>query len=219
MLEPAENDGRETPMEATGMTIAATIAALAFYCFVQGITPGPANLCSLATTLRYGREQALRQWYGLTAGFYVVSLASVVMVWAVGQVASGLMGWLALIGAAYVLWLAWTMVAPHRAGHEPREVRPTAASGLVLQVTNVKILVVCLTALCSYVLPLSDHPLVLVAAGLALPLIGIACNLVWIYAGELLRSFYERHRRRVDGVMAASLALCAATMVAPLFGI
>ena len=120
MLEPAENDGRETPMEATGMTIAATIAALAFYCFVQGITPGPANLCSLATTLRYGCEQALRQWYGLTAGFYVVSLASVVMVWAVGQVASGLMGWLALIGAAYVLWLAWTMVAPHRAGHEPR---------------------------------------------------------------------------------------------------
>ena len=54
------------------MTIAATLAGLAFYCFVQGITPGPANLCSLATTLRYGRTLALRQWYGLIAGFYAV---------------------------------------------------------------------------------------------------------------------------------------------------
>ena len=51
-----------------------------------------------------------------------------------------------------------------------------------------------------------------------MPLIGVGCNLAWIYAGELLRSFYERHRRRVDGAMAASLALCAATMVAPLLG-
>lgn len=79
-------------MEATEMTIAATLAGLAFYCFVQGITPGPANLCSLATTLRYGRTLALRQWYGLIAGFYAVSFASVLVVWTVGQVASGLMG-------------------------------------------------------------------------------------------------------------------------------
>ena len=182
------------------MTIAATLAGLAFYCFVQGITPGPANLCSLATTLRYGRTLALRQWYGLIAGFYAVSFASVLVVWTVGQVASGLMDWLTVAGAAYVLWLAWTMVAPRREGHALYEAKPTVASGFLLQITNMKILVLCLTALCSYVLPLSDHPLALVAAG------------------ELLRSFYERHRRRVDGAMAASLALCAATMVAPLLG-
>ena len=58
-----------------------------------------------------------------------------------------------------------------------------------MQITNVKILVLCLTALCSYVLPLSDHPLALAAAGLVMPLIGVGCNLAWIYAGELLRSF------------------------------
>lgn len=128
------------------------------------------------------------------------------------------MGWLTVAGAVYVLWLAWTMVAPSREGHALYEAKPTAASGFLLQITNVKILVLCLTALCSYVLPLSDHPLALAAAGLVMPLIGVGCNLAWIYAGELLRSFYERHRRRVDGAMAASLALCAATMVAPLLG-
>ena len=111
------------------MTIAATLAGLAFYCFVQGITPGPANLCSLATTLRYGRTLALRQWYGLIAGFYAVSFASVLVVWTVGQVASGLMGWLTVAGAVYVLWLAWTMVAPSREGHALYEAKPTAASG------------------------------------------------------------------------------------------
>ena len=89
------------------------------------------------------------------------------------------------------------MVAPSREGHALYEAKPTAASGFLLQITNVKILVLCLTALCSYVLPLSDHPLALAAAGLVMPLIGVGCNLAWIYAGELLRSFYERHRRRV----------------------
>ena len=39
------------------------------YCYVGAITPGPANLCSLSTALRYGKGPALRQWRGLLTGF------------------------------------------------------------------------------------------------------------------------------------------------------
>lgn len=124
MLEPTERQRKGSTHGGNGNDDSGHPGRAAFYCFVQGITPGPANLCSLATTLRYGRTLALRQWYGLIAGFYAVSFASVLVVWTVGQVASGLTGWLTVAGAVYVLWLAWTMVAPSREGHALYEAKP-----------------------------------------------------------------------------------------------
>ena len=38
------------------------------YCFVSAITPGPANLCSLVSAMKYGKKQALLQWRGLFTG-------------------------------------------------------------------------------------------------------------------------------------------------------
>ena len=32
------------------------------FCFINGITPGPANLCSLSTAMNEGKQAALRQW-------------------------------------------------------------------------------------------------------------------------------------------------------------
>jgi cysteine/O-acetylserine efflux protein len=50
------------------------IPSFLLYCFVGGITPGPANLCSLGAALRYGRGPALRQWRGLFCGFFLDSM-------------------------------------------------------------------------------------------------------------------------------------------------
>ena len=46
------------------------------FCFINGITPGPANLCSLSTAMNEGKQAALRQWRGLFTGFAIVSLGS-----------------------------------------------------------------------------------------------------------------------------------------------
>lgn len=195
----------------------AMVAGLAFYCFVQGITPGPANLCSLATVLRDGKAAALRQWWGLTAGFYVVSFAAVFVAWSARQLIGEAIPLLSAIGALYVLWLAWSIAAPRGKAHKEVSAGSTAVAGFLLQIANVKVLVLCLTALFSYVLPLVGGFPGLLAAGFFLPVIGTACNLVWIYAGSLLQGCYESHRKLVDGIMALSLVLCAAGMVLPLF--
>lgn len=56
------------------------IPSFLLYCFVGGITPGPANLCSLgplcaaAGGRRCGRGPALRQWPGLFCGFFLDSM-------------------------------------------------------------------------------------------------------------------------------------------------
>ena len=56
------------------------------YCYITAITPGPANLCSLSTALRYGRTVALRQWRGLATGFFIDSMAAVLISRLLGDV-------------------------------------------------------------------------------------------------------------------------------------
>ena len=64
----------------------ALIPTFILYCAVSAVTPGPANLCSLAAAIKYGRGPALRQWRGIFTGFAVVALLSSAAVWFLGTV-------------------------------------------------------------------------------------------------------------------------------------
>ena len=185
------------------------------YCYVGAITPGPANLCSLSAALRYGRGPALRQWRGLFVGFTAVSLVSVMVTYLLGTVLNQYVGVLSWIGAAYILWMAWHMLRSSGAAAEEDPAAPSFRSGLLVQLTNVKIMVFCLTALSSYVLPYSGSFWHLLAVGLFLPFTGPIANLVWLFAGAMLQKLFADHRRAVDIVMAAALAVCAVSLVLP----
>lgn len=185
------------------------------YCYVGAITPGPANLCSLSAALRYGRRPALRQWRGLFAGFTAVSLASVLATYLLGAALEEYVGVLSWIGAAYILWMAWHMLRASGTAAEGDPAAPTFLKGLFVQLTNVKIMVFCMVALSSYVLPYTHSFWRLLAVGLFLPLTGPVANLVWLFAGASLQRLFASRRRAVDVVMAAALALCAVSLVWP----
>lgn len=191
------------------------IPSFLIYCYVGAITPGPANLCSLSAALRYGRGPALRQWRGLFAGFFTVSMLSVLATYLLGAALDQYVGYLSWVGAAYVLWMAWHTL--RSGGVEAREdlAAPCFKSGYFLQLTNVKIMVFCLAAMTSYVLPYTKSFWALLAVGLFLPFTGPAANLVWLFAGASMQKLFENHRRTVDAVMAAALAFCAVSMVWP----
>lgn len=191
------------------------IPSFLLYCYVCGITPGPANLCSLSAALRYGKDPALRQWRGLFTGFFIVSMVSVAVTYLLGTVLNQYVGVLSWIGAAYILWMAWHMLRSSGAAAEHDPAAPSFRTGLLVQLTNVKIMVFCLTALASYVLPYTGSFWSLLAVGLFLPFTGPAANLVWLFAGASLQKLLTGHRRTVDVVMAAALALCAVSLVWP----
>lgn len=124
------------------------------FCFINGITPGPANLCSLSTAMNEGKQAALRQWRGLFTGFALVSLGSVLVNAFLGNVLGTHVRYLAWAGAAYLLWMAWNMIWPvfspgfaekHK---QDRSVgKASFWTGLFVQLTNIKIIVFCMTAL------------------------------------------------------------------------
>lgn len=186
------------------------------YCYIGAITPGPANLCSLSAALRYGKGPALKQWRGLFAGFAVDSMAAMTLAYLLGNIISGYVGYLTWVGAAYLLWMAWHML--RSAGTPLTETDPAYPSfrnGLLVQLTNVKVMIYCFTAQTAYVLPYTQKFLPLLAVGVFLPFTGPIANLVWLFAGVSLQKLFVQHRKTVDIVMALSLVLCAVSLVWP----
>ena len=194
---------------------AALIPSFLIYCFVGGITPGPANLCSLGAALRYGRGPALRQWRGLFCGFFLDAMGAVVLTWLLGAALDEYVGMLSWVGAAYLLWMAWHMLRPGAGGPDRDPAAPSFLTGLLVNLTNVKVIIFCITALAGYVLPYNPSLWALLPVGIFLPFTGPVCNLVWLFAGASLQTLFANHRRTVDIMMALSLALCAASMVWP----
>lgn len=191
------------------------IPSFLLYCYVGTITPGPANLCSLSAALRYGRKAALRQWRGLLTGFTCIAMLSVLLTWLLGSAMNQYVGMLSWVGAAYMLWLAWNMLRTSGGQAEDDPAAPSFRTGLLIQLTNVKVMIFCLTALAGYVLPYSNSLKDLLLVGIFLPLTGPGMNLVWLFAGASLQKLFANHRKAVDIVMAISLAVCAVSLVWP----
>jgi cysteine/O-acetylserine efflux protein len=190
------------------------------YCFINGITPGPANLCSLSTAMNEGKQAALRQWTGLFTGFALVALGSVLITAFLGNVLGERVRFLAWIGAGYLLWMAWGLLRPvifpsgEEEPYKGRTIgRATFWTGLFIQLTNVKIMVFCMTALASYVLPYTHSFFLLLAVGLFLPFTGPVCNLAWLFTGVKLQRLFRQHKEVISILMAISLVYCAVSLV------
>jgi len=194
---------------------AAIIPSFIAYCYITGITPGPANLCSLSAGIRYGKKIALRQWRGLFVGFSTISMLSVLATYFLGAVLNRYVSVLSWVGAAYILWLAWHILQSSNMEEKDGADMPCFRTGILVQLTNVKVMISCVTALASFVLPYNTSFWALLAAGLFLPFTGPIANLVWLFAGASLQKLFSNHRKAVDRVMAVSLALCAVSIVMP----
>ncbi len=195
------------------MITSSTIVAFLFYCFIQGITPGPANVVSFGSSMAFGTRPAIRQWTGLLAGYLIVSAVSLALLLALGSIADGALLVVSYAGAAYIVYLAVHTLRASSKTNRAALPAPTFSNGLVLQLTNAKIAVACIAAFSSYVIPFTQDPFALSLAALAIPLIGTACNLVWLFGGNLLSEIYAQHEKAANAVMAVSLLLCAVSML------
>lgn len=194
---------------------ASMIPSFLVYCYIGAITPGPANLCSLSAAIRYGRGPALRQWRGLFTGFFLVSMGAVAVTYLLGAVLDESVAVLSWLGAAYLLWMAWHTLRSSADPARREAAAPSFLRGVLVQLTNVKIMVFCTVALSSYVLPYTHSLKALLLTGLFLPFTGPVANLVWLFAGAALQKLFADHGRAVDIAMAAALALCALSLVWP----
>lgn len=189
------------------------IPSFVLYCVVSAITPGPANLCSLASAVKYGRRQALRQWQGIFIGFAVVAFASSIAVWFLGEVMNRYLRVMAWIGAGYILWLAWHILHSDSGAEAEAGTHCNFLTGLLIQLTNAKIMIFCMTALTTYTLPYADSYWEVLSVAVILPFTGPVANLVWLFAGTALQRFFQNRQRAVNIVMALLLMFCSISII------
>jgi len=91
-------------------------------CFVASLSPGPAVLSTIETSLRYGARRTLWHTLGLATGEMPQSLlALVIAIWMTGQFTSAR----AVVAGAGALWFVWLGVS-HLL--RPRDTLPDGAS-------------------------------------------------------------------------------------------
>ena len=208
----------------------ALLPQLLLYILVVGYSPGPANLYAMSCAMNFGRRRALRMWQGMVCGFTVDIVLMAVLTHLLGARLGDYLVYIRYLGAAYILWLAIVMLRDairsiaaedaHMAQQEQRG-RERAArrkpcsfwSGMLMQLTNAKMLVFELMMFSMFVLPYSDALTDLLLMAALLHLSSPLATLSWLMAGVYLRRFFRRYHRWVDIVMGVLLIVCAAMIL------
>ena len=182
------------------------------YVFATAATPGPNTLASMSNGSRLGFRRALPFNFGIWCGFSVVMLACTVLCSAVSALIPKIKLPMLILGAAYMLFLAWktwrssALTDGDRDGGGFRD-------GLLLQFVNPKIYIYGVVSMESYILPVyQGHPAVLAGFALLLASIGFLLTLCWSAFGSLFRLLFSRYARITNTVMALALVWCAVSL-------
>jgi threonine/homoserine/homoserine lactone efflux protein len=164
--------------------------ALLGYAFVTSVTPGPNNFMLLASGVNFGFMRTIPHMFGISVGFFILLLAVGFGLGAVFTAFPELHLVLKVVGAAYLLYLAWRIAMSRSLAKEGEvgAVPMTFMEAAAFQWVNPKAWVMALTAMAIYTNP--DRPFlsVWIVAG-AFALVNLPSVSSWAGFGTALRGF------------------------------
>ena len=179
------------------------------YAVITAATPGPNNLMSMSNAGRLGFRRALPFNLGIWVGFTIVMALCTLFCTALSALIPAIRLPMLVLGAAYMLYLAWGTFRSSGAIQEDHA-REGFRSGLLLQFINPKIYLYGVMSMEAYILPYyGGQPAVLLFFALLLAFIGFVFTLAWAAFGSVFRLLFYRHARAVNTVMALLLVYCA----------
>ena len=188
----------------TGMTVTACITVW---------SPGPNNILLLSTASKYGLRKNLKLMLGIWTGSLTLMCLCGIFCSTLGKIIPGIQPFMKYVGAAYILFLAWQTLNRQPPGENVSEKEPSYLMGLFLQLLNVKIIIYGLTMFSSFILPNENRIPLLFLYAFYLMFLGAVGNLIWAFAGSLLKKLYADHYRLMNTVMALLLLWCALRII------
>ncbi|MDI4655403.1 LysE family translocator [Xanthobacter autotrophicus] len=186
------------------------ILPLVLFSFAASVTPGPNNLIAAASGSRFGFRRTVPQMLGVAAGFPLLVIAIGMGLGGVFVAVPALHLALKLAGAAYLLYLAWSLLhadAPN-AGEDGTESAPSFLGTAAFQWVNPKAWTVALSVIPTFVDPARDVLPQVLAVALVFSATALPSLALWAVFGVALSQLLsdEKLRRRVNGLLAASVA-------------
>lgn len=176
-------------------------------------SPGPNNILLLSTASKFGIRKNLRLMLGIWTGSLTLMCLSGIFCSALSRVIPGILPVMKYVGAAYILVLAWQTLNRRPPDDSAGDREPSWLMGLLLQLLNVKIIVYGLTMFSTFILPNEERVPVLFLFAVYLMILGAIGNLIWAFAGTLLRQLYSSHYKLMNAVMALLLVWCSLRVV------
>lgn len=188
---------------------------LAFLSFVTvtTFTPGPNNIMSMSNASRYGFRRSMGFNLGVGAGFFLMIGSSVLCSIALYRAIPTIKPVMTVIGAAYILWLAWKTMASSQKDAAVAT-HTSFASGLLLQFLNPKAILYGLTVASTFIVPYYHSTPVLMAFAGALALVALVATSCWALFGSVFRRVMAENHKKFSYVMAALLVYCAVSLFA-----
>ena len=196
-------------------------SALLIYIATVMITPGPNNLTMFYLGTHYGLKGTRKFLTASTASLFVKALLCGALNYLLAGVLPKAIVYLKWLGAAYMLYLAITMVVngfkeekDEQAEKKDKEPEgSTYLSGVLLQLLNMKSWIACLTIFGVYVINRNTSFSAILIGALLTIAIMFVCSLIWGLFGDVLKKFCTTHRKLFGIVCGLSLVYCAVSAV------
>lgn len=182
------------------------------YAVITAVTPGPNNIMSMSNGGRLGFRKAMPFNLGIWVGFSIVMLMCTLFCSLLSTVIPKIKLPMLLIGAAYMLHLAWKTWKSTDEIQEEHS-RRGFVSGLVLQFINPKIYIYCIVSMEAYILPYyGSEPFLLFGFAMLLAFIGFVATTLWSVFGSVFKLLFSKYAKLTNTVMALLLVYCAVSL-------
>lgn len=183
----------------------------AFWVFIAigAITPGPNNVLALSSTSTYGFRRTLPLLLGFCAGMVAISIICGLFASRLALLPPAYLRGIGILGVIYIVWLAWKVARSTPAQADARAKPLGFIPGFMLQAVNVKVVVIALTALATFVIPFTNNLAVILGVSVIRALMGSMGNFIWASAGKILQRYFLRYGRIINIVLGILLLFCA----------
>ena len=182
------------------------------YAVVTAATPGPNNIMSMSNASKFGFRKSVPFNLGIWAGFSAVMLICTFFCNTLSAVIPKIKMPMLVIGALYMLWLAWKTFKSSSVIEEDHS-RSGFLSGLALQFINPKIYIYGIVSMEAYILPFYQGQWsALIFFALLLAFIGFVFTVCWSLFGAVFQLLFSRYAKITNTVMALLLVYCAVSL-------
>ena len=183
------------------------------YLLSSAFTPGPNNIISMMNAGRYGFKGALPYSLGVFLGLLVLGGCSAALSSLLYGLSPAARSVMLALGAAYLLWLAWSLLRNSPGEGRSFSRADTVASGVFMQFINLHAYFYCLAALSSFVLPYHQGLLPVAGSVVLLAALAFVACCCWAAFGVVVDRFFKDYGRLFNAAMASLLVYCAAMML------
>ena len=181
---------------------------LIVYITTMAITPGPNTIASLANASSKGFIKGVSLNFGMLLGITILSTLSYLIISSIILYLPQIEPIMQILGAMYIIYLAIHLIRKRDVSFSFGKTGGFRA-GVLMQLVNMKVMLLCLTAISTFILSMSKSWLEGYILSLLIPIICFLSGLVWALGGQILSRIYKEHIKVFNILFALSLLVLA----------